>query len=221
MGTLRLLVAGGNEIARKGLCALVREQPGWEITAEACDGREAVERTKQIKPDVAILDIDMPSLNGLDATRQIMKGALQTRVLLLAPNDSDHFIPQALEAGARGYLLKSDTADDLVSAVEALRRGRSFFTPRVAQEVMTGYLQNVMKPKKMGEQSAHSLRLTGREREVLQLLAEGNSTKRTGVALNISTKTAQTHRSNIMRKIDCHSVVGLVRYAIRNHIIEA
>src|ERR1700722_5064711 len=221
MGTLRLLVAGGNEIARKGLCALVREQPGWEITAEACDGREAVERTKQIKPDVAILDIDMPSLNGLDATRQIMEGALQTRVLLLAPNDSDHFIPQALEAGARGYLLKSDTADDLVSAVEALRRGRSFFTSKVAQEVMTGYLQSVKKPKKTGKEAAPRLRLTDREREVLQLLAEGHSSKRTGVVLNISTKTAQTHRTNIMRKIDCHSVVGLVRYAIRNHIIEA
>jgi DNA-binding NarL/FixJ family response regulator len=219
MGTLRLLVAGGNEIARKGLCALVREQPGWEIAAEASDGREAVKRTKQIKPDVAILDIDMPSLNGLDATRQIMNGALQTRVLLLAPNDTDHFIPQALEAGARGYLLKSDTADDLVSAVEALRRGRSFFTPRVAQEVMDGYLQNMKKPKKAGNEG--SLRLTGREREVLQLLAEGHSSKRTGVALNISAKTAQTHRTNIMRKIDCHSVAGLVRYAIRNHIIEA
>jgi DNA-binding NarL/FixJ family response regulator len=221
MGTLRLLVAGGNEIARKGVCALVREQPGWEIAAEACDGREAVRRSKQTNPDVAILDIDMPSLNGLDATRQIMKGTLQTRVLLLAPNDADHFIPQALEAGARGYLLKSDTADDLVSAVEALRRGRSFFTPRVAEEVMTGYLKTVKKPKKIGEEGAIRLRLTGREREVLQLLAEGNSSKRTGIALNISTKTAQTHRTNIMRKIDCHSVAGLVRYAIRNHIIEA
>jgi DNA-binding NarL/FixJ family response regulator len=221
MGTLRLLVAGSNEIARKGLCALVREQPGWEIAAEACDGREAVKITKQMRPDVAILDIDLPSLNGLDATRQIMKVALQTRVLLLAPNDTDHFIPQALEAGARGYLLKSDTADDLVSAVEALRRGRSFFTPKVAQEVMTGYLQNVKKPKKTGEEGAHRLRLTGREREVLQLLAEGHSSKRIGIDLTISTKTAQTHRSNIMRKIDCHSVVGLVRYAIRNHIIQA
>jgi DNA-binding NarL/FixJ family response regulator len=221
MGTLRLLVAGGNEIARKGVCALVREQPGWEIAAEASDGREAVKITKQMKPDVAILDIDMPSLNGLDATRQIMKVALQTRVLLLAPNDTDWFIPQALEAGASGYLMKSDTADDLVSAVEALRRGRSFFTPKVAQEVMTGYLQNVMKPKKMGEPSAPGLRLTGREREILQLLAEGHTSKGIGVTLNISTKTAQTHRTNIMRKIDCHSVVGLVRYAIRNHIIEA
>src|ERR1700682_2604823 len=120
MGTLRLLVAGGNEIARKGLCALVREQPGWEIAAEARDGREAVERTKQMKPDVAIMNIDMPWLNGLDATRQIAKSALQTKVLLLASRDTDQLLPQALEAGARGYLMTSDTADDLVSAVEAV-----------------------------------------------------------------------------------------------------
>ena len=117
MGTLRLLVASGNEITRKGLCALAREQRGWEIAAEACDGREAVERTKRIKPDVAIIDIDLPSLNGLEATRRIAKGALQTKVLLLASHDTDQILPQILEAGAYGYLIKSDPADDLVSAL--------------------------------------------------------------------------------------------------------
>src|ERR1700732_1753428 len=147
MGTLRLLVAGGNEIARKGLCALVREQPGWHLAAEVRDGREAVERTKQIKPDVAIMDIDMPSLNGLDATRQIAKGALRTKVLLLAPHDTDQLFPQALEAGARGYLLKSDTAADLVSAVEALCHGRSFFTARVQRDVLDKFLARLEKPK--------------------------------------------------------------------------
>src|SRR6202030_1643395 len=141
MGTLHLLVAGGNEITRKGLCALVREQPGWDLAAEARDGREAVERTKQIQPDVAIMDIEMPSLNGLDATRQIAKGGLKTKVLLLDPHDTDQLAYQALEAGASGYLLKSDTADDLVSAVEALRRGSSFFTPRVAREILNGYFE--------------------------------------------------------------------------------
>jgi DNA-binding NarL/FixJ family response regulator len=219
MGTLRLLVAGGNEIARTGLCALVREQPGWEIAAEARDGREAVKITKQIKPDVAIMDIDMPSLNGLDAIRQIAKAALPTKVLLLAPRDTDHFLPQALEAGAHAYLLKSDTAADLVSAVEALRRGRSFFTSRVPQAVLDKFLAKLEKPKEAGD--ADALRLTGREREVVQLLAEGHSNKRVGVTLNISTKTADTHRANILQKINCHSVVGMVRYAIRNHIIEA
>jgi DNA-binding NarL/FixJ family response regulator len=219
MGTLRLLVAGGNEIARKGLCALVREQPGWDLAAEARDGREAVKRIKEIKPDVAIMDIDMPSLNGLDATRQIAKGALQTKVLLLAPHATDQLLSQAMEAGARGYLLKSDTAADLVSAVEALSNGRSFLTARVARGVRNGNLETLKKPKQAGDNGA--LRLTGREREVLQLLAEGHSSKQVGIALNISTKTAETHRSNLMRKIDSHSVTGLVRYAIRNHIIQA
>ena len=219
MGTLHLLVACGNEIARKGLCALVREQPDWDLAAEARDGREAVEKTKQTEPDVAIMDIDMPSLNGLDATRQITKCALQTQVLLLAPHDTDQLLPQALQAGARGYLLKSDTTVDLVSAVEALRNGRSFFTARVPREVVNIYLETLKKPRQAGDKGA--LRLTGREREVVQLLAEGHSCKRVGVALNISAKTAETHRANIMRKINSHSVTGLVRYAIRNHIIEA
>jgi DNA-binding NarL/FixJ family response regulator len=219
MGTLRLLVAGSNDIERKGLCALAREQSGWEIAAEACDGREAVRITKQTKPDVAIMDIDMPSLNGLDATRQIAKGALQTKVLLLDPHDTDQLAYQALEAGASGYLLKSDTADDLVSAVEALRRGSSFFTPRVAREILNGYFEAQKSRGQAGHENAR--RLTGRQREIVQLLAEGHSSKKVGVALNISPKTVETHRANIMQKIDCHSVAELVRYAIRNHIIEA
>jgi DNA-binding NarL/FixJ family response regulator len=216
--TLRLLVADGNEMARKGLCALVREQPDWDLAAEACDGREAVERTKQIEPDVAIMDIHMPSLNGLDATRQIANGSLKTKVLLLASHDTDLLFPLALEAGARGYLLKSDPAEDLVSAVEALRYGRTFFTGRAAREVLRGYLESL---EKMKHSYKDARRLSGREREVTQLLAEGYSSKQVAVALNISTKTAEKHRSNLMQKIDCHSVAGVVRYAIRNHIIEA
>ena len=219
MGTLRLLVAGSNEIARKALCALAREQPGWEIAAEARDGREAVERTRQVKPDVAILDIDMSTLNGLHATRQIVKSTLQTKVLLLASHDAVQLIPQALEAGARGYLMKSDTVADLVSAVEALREGRSFFTAKVTRRLLDEYLETLTKMGAAGDERAR--RLTSREREILQLLAEGHSSKQVCVALNISTKTAATHRVNIMQKIECHSVAGLVRYAIRNHIIEA
>jgi DNA-binding NarL/FixJ family response regulator len=219
MGTLRLLVAGSDEITRKGLCALVREQPGWDLAAEARDGREAVERTKQIKPDVAIMDVEMPELNGLEATRQIANGALKTKVLLLASHDTEQLLPLALEAGARGYLLKSDTTFDLVSAVEALHYNRSFFAGRAAQEVPRGYLERMEKTKQTGYKDAG--RLSGREREVVQLLAEGYSSKRVAMALNISAKTADTHRANLMRKIACHSVVGVVRYAIRNHIIEA
>jgi DNA-binding NarL/FixJ family response regulator len=219
MGTIRVLVAGGNEIERKGLCALVREQRGWEVAAEARDGREAVESTKQTKPDVAIMDLDMPLLNGLGATRQIAKQPLQTKVLLLASRDKDQLLPQAIEAGAHGYLVKSDAAADLISAVEALRRGKSFFTARVAPRVLRGYLESVKNPAQTRYKDVG--RLTDREREVMQLLAEGHSNKQVGVVLNISVKTAETHRSNILHKLQCHSVVGLVRYAIRNHIIEA
>src|ERR1700676_813814 len=141
MGALRLLVASGNEIARKGLCALAQEQPGWEIAAQVSDGREAVERTKQIRPDVAIIDIDIPSLNGLEATRQIAKASLQTKVLLLASHDTDQLLPQVLKAGARGYLIKSAPAHDLVSAVEALRQGRSFFSAKVTRRLLNKYLE--------------------------------------------------------------------------------
>jgi DNA-binding NarL/FixJ family response regulator len=219
MGALRLLVAGGHEITRKGLCALVREQPDWHLAAEARDGREAVERTRQLKPDIAIMEIDMPTLNGLDATRQMANSALKTKVLLLASHDSDKLLPLALEVGARGYLLKSDPVEDFVSAVEALRSGRSFFTGSAAREVLRGYLELLEKTTWAGNKDPR--RLSGREREVTQLLAEGYTSKQVAVALKISTATAETHRQNVMQKIECHSVAGLVRYAIRNHIIEA
>ena len=219
MGALRLLVASGNEIARKGLCALAQEQLGWEVAAEARDGRKAVERTKQVKPDVAIIDIDIPSLNGLEATRQITKAALQTKVLLLASHDGVRLLPQALDAGARGYLMTSDTTDVLVSAVEALRHGRSFFTAGVAREFVNRYLEILLRAVQAGNKDAGQL--TDRQREVLKLLAEGHTSKQVGFALDISIKTVEAHRANIMQKIDCHSVVELVRYAIRHYIIEA
>jgi DNA-binding NarL/FixJ family response regulator len=218
METLRLLVAG-DEITRKGLCSLVRDQPGWDLAAEARDGREAVERTRQIEPDVAIMDIYMPSLNGLDATRQIANAALKTKVLLLASHETDKLLPLALEAGACGYLLKSDPTEDLVSAVEAFRYGRTFFTGRAAREVLRKYLEIMERTKRTDKKDPR--RLSDREREVLQLLAEGYSSKKVAVTLDISIATAETHRNNLMRKIDCHSVAGVVRYAIRNHIIEA
>jgi len=216
MGALRLLVADAHEIVRKGLCAFVREQPGWQVAAEAHDGREAVEMTRQLRPEVAIMDIGMPVLNGLEATRLIARSGLTTKVLLLTMHDTDLLIQQAVHAGASGYLLKSDTVQDLVSAVEALRQGKTFYSQKVAQAGGGGYPLN-----REGQPGPRTPRLTGRQREVLQLLAEGHSSKEAGVALGISAKTAETHRANIMRRIDCHSLAGLVRYAIRNHIIEA
>jgi DNA-binding NarL/FixJ family response regulator len=220
MANLRLLVADDHDVVRKGVRTLIEEQPGWEVAAEAADGREAVEKAKLVQPDVTILDLSMPELNGLEAAKEILK-TVQTKVLILTMYDSDPLIRQTLEAGARGYLLKSDAGRDLVSAIDALRRNKTFFTPKVAQMVLEGYLGRPSKEHDEDSTRKNGLRLTARQKQILQLLAEGKSSKEVAVALNISVKTAETHRANIMRRLDCHSVTELVRYAIRNHVIEA
>jgi DNA-binding NarL/FixJ family response regulator len=216
-GPCRLLIADDHEIVRKGLRSLLAEQPGWQVVAEAGDGREAVDKAKQLKPDVIVLDIAMPSLNGLEATRRILKGAPQAKILILTMHESDRLIHDILDAGARGYVLKSDAGRDLVSAVEALRRNKTFFTSKVAEMVLDGYLK---KRPQSREKETPKDRLTPRQREIIQLLAEGKSSKEVAVALNLSVKTAETHRANIMMRLSCHSVSELVRYAIRNHIID-
>jgi DNA-binding NarL/FixJ family response regulator len=220
MGNLRLLVADDHYVVRKGVRTLLEEQPGWEVAAEASDGREAVEKAKLVQPDVTILDLSMPELNGLEAAREILK-TVSTKVLILTMYDSDPLIRQTLEAGAQGYLLKSDAGRDLVSAVDALGRNKTFFTPKVARMVLEGYLGRESKENEDDSIRKNGSRLTTRQKQILQLLAEGESSKEVAVALNISVKTAETHRVNIMRRLDCHSVTDLVRYAIRNHIIEA
>jgi DNA-binding NarL/FixJ family response regulator len=220
MAPFRILLADDHEVVRAGLRALLEEQQGWEVVAEAVDGREAVEKATKLKPDVVVIDIAMPSLNGLEAVRQIVKAVPHCRVLVLTMYDSDPLIQQVLQAGARGYLLKSDAGRDLVSAIDALRRNKTFFTPKVSQMVLEGYLDKSPKEKEP-EAEAESLRLTSRQREIVQLLAEGKSSKEVAAVLGLSVKTAETHRANIMRKLDCHSVTELVRYAIRNHIIAA
>jgi len=220
MGNLRLLVADDHDVVRKGVRTLLEEQPGWEVVAEAADGREAVEKAKLVQPDVTILDLSMPELNGLEAAREILK-TVQTKVLILTMYDSDPLIRQTLEAGALGYLLKSDAGRDLVSAVDALQRNKTFFTPKVAQMVLEGYLGRPTKENEDDSSRKNGLRLTARQKQILQLLAEGKSSKKVAETLNISVKTAETHRANIMRRLDCHSVTELVRYAIRNHVIEA
>ncbi|MGB9492268.1 MAG: response regulator transcription factor, partial [Terriglobales bacterium] len=170
-----------------------------------------------LKPEVVILDIGMPSLNGLEATRQILKANPQTKILILTLHDSDQVVQEVLNAGARGFLLKSDAARDLVAAVEALRRDKIYFTPKVASMVLEGYLR---RDNRVPEQDSPTRgRLTPREREIVQLLAEGKSSKEVAVALGLSVKTAETHRSNIMRKLELHSVSDLVLYAVRNNIV--
>jgi DNA-binding NarL/FixJ family response regulator len=220
MAPFRILLADDHEVVRAGLRALLEEQSGWEVVAEAGDGRDAVEKASKLKPDAVVIDIAMPSLNGLEAVRQIVKAVPNTRVLVLTMYDSDPLIQQVLQAGARGYLLKSDAGRDLVSAIDALRRNKTFFTPKVSQMVLEGYLDKSPRDKE-AEDEPESLRLTSRQREIVQLLAEGKSSKEVAAVLGLSVKTAETHRANIMRKLDCHSVTELVRYAIRNHIIAA
>jgi DNA-binding NarL/FixJ family response regulator len=214
--SFRILVADDHEVVRRGLCALLRNQPEWEVCGEAGDGREAVEKVLTLKPEVVILDIGMPNLNGLEATRQILKTNPRIKVLVLTLHDSDQVVQEVLNAGARGFLLKTDAARDLVAAVEALRRGKTYFTPKVAAMVLDGYLrrENGTAPERPARR-----RLTPREREVVQLLAEGKSSKEVAVVLGLSVKTAETHRSNIMRKLELHSVSDLVLYAVRNNIV--
>ena len=214
---LRIFVADDHEVVRRGLIALLQSQPEWEVCGEAGDGREAVEKAQKLKPDVIILDIGMPSLNGLEATRQILKTNPHTRVLILTLHDSDQVVREVLNAGARGFLLKSDAARDLVAAVEALRRDKTYFTSKVAAMVLEGYLKNETGTTQVATPARS--RLTPREREIVQLLAEGKSTKEVAVALGLSVKTAETHRSNIMRKLELHSVSDLVLYAVRNNIV--
>ena len=219
MGTLRVLVADDHEVVRKGLRSIVEGQPGWEVAGEASDGREAVDKARALRPDVAVVDVSMPGLNGLEATRQMLRHDAASKVLILTMHESDPLIREVLDAGARGYLLKSDASRDLVTAVEAIRRNKTYFTARVAQIVLDGYLDK--KPGSAPTTDAPASRLTPRQREIVQLLAEGKSSKEVAVALGLSVKTAETHRANIMRRLECHSVSELVRYAIRNKIIEA
>jgi len=215
LSDLRIFIADDHEVARKGIRSLVENHAGWEVCGEARDGREAVESASTLKPDVFLLDIGMPNLNGLDASRQILTIMPEARILILTVHDSEQVIREVLAAGARGFLLKSDSVRDLVAAVEALQYGRTFFTSKVSQMMLDGYLR----PHTDGETSNQCV-LTPREREVIQLVAEGKSTKEVATALSLSVKTAETHRTNLMRKLDLHSVADLTIYAVRNGIVQ-
>ena len=217
MPKLDVLVADDHDIVRRGLRDLLEKQPGWKVVAEASNGREAVEKAKELKPDVSILDISMPSLDGLEAARQILESRSSTKVLILTMHHSDPLIQQMLKAGVRGYVLKSDAASELVQAVEALQRNKTFFTSKVPQV----FLDERDKPAKKKNGQDHTLRLTPRQREIVQLLAEGKNSREIAAALGTTFKTVETHRANIMRRLECHSVTELVRYAIRNDLIQA
>ena len=216
MSRLRILVADDHDVIRQGVISLIKADLGWEVCAEACDGRSAVDKAKELKPDIVVIDVGMPLLNGLDATRQILKDNPRVRVLVLTMADGDRVVRDAFEAGAQGFVLKSDASRDLVAAIHALGHGNTFFTARVSKIVPSGYLEHIQNTK--NEQIAPTL--TPREREVIQLVAEGESSKQGAARLGISPKTAETHRNNVMQKLNLHSMVELVLFAVRNGMIQ-
>ncbi len=217
MMPVRILVADDHEVVRGGLRTLLESQPGWEVCGEAGTGREALQKAKQLKPDVIVLDITMPDLDGLQATRQILRAAPKAEVLILSMHESEQVVREVLDAGARGYVMKSDAARDLVAAVDALGRHKPFFSAKVSELILRDFLD------RHGESSTydpHSAALTPREREIIQLLSEGKSNKEVAASLGISSKTVQVHRTNLMRKLGLHSLTDLVHYAIRNNIVQ-
>jgi len=218
MKTVRILIVDDHDLMRRGIKALLQSHAGWEVVGEAHTGREAVTKAEELKPDVAILDISMPDLNGIEAARRIRKSAPNTEVLILSVHYSDQLIRDILEAGVRGYIVKSDSDRDLVIAVETLANHKPFFTPRATEVILSNF--NGVRSSNDLPESVRD-RLTSREREIVQLLAEGKSSKEVASSLGISVKTAETHRANIMRKLQLHTVTDLVRYAVRNQIIEA
>ena len=215
MSTLRILLADDHTIVRHGLRKILEENRDWQVVAEAGDGREAVRLAGDLQPDVAILDIGMPLLNGIEATRQIGRRAPEVRILILSMHSDEAYIIQALQAGARGYLLK-DTADaELIDAVQAVTRGKSFFSPAVARVMLDDYVRRL---QERGITDRYDT-LSEREREIFQLIVEGRTNKEIAEMLGVSPSTIETHRAHIMEKLDVHSAVELVLYAVRKGLI--
>jgi DNA-binding NarL/FixJ family response regulator len=213
MPNLRILIADDHEIVRQGLRSLLQSRSGWEVCGEASDGWEAVSKAAELHPDIVALDVGMPNLNGLDAARQIIKNDPRQKVLFLTIYESEQLARSVAAVGAKGLILKSDAGKDLITAVDALQRNGTFFNPRMALALGSD-LRGTYRTQDKDV-------LTRRERQVVQLLAEGKSTKEVATVLDLSVKTAETHRSNIMSKLGLHSVSELVLYAVRNNIVQA
>jgi DNA-binding NarL/FixJ family response regulator len=210
MMRLRILLADDHQIVRQGLKGLL-EREGYEVVGEAADGREAVRLAQDLSPDVAILDFTMPHLNGMDAAREILRTSPRMGVILLTMHTEDHRVVGALRAGVRAYVLKTQAAEELAQAIREVLRGGIFLSPGVSRVVVDAYLAKTDLPPDP---------LTPRERQVLQLVAEGKTTKEIAVELGLTTKTAESYRAKIMEKLDIHDTAGLVRYAIRQGLIE-
>jgi DNA-binding NarL/FixJ family response regulator len=209
----RILIADDHEVVRSGLRSILETQPKWEIVGEAADGKDALRKAIDLKPDVAILDYALPLINGVDATRQIRARVPTTEVLIFTMHDNEKIVYEAFQAGARGYLVKSDDKNALFAAVETVSRHKPFFSGNVSEGLLNSYLTGV--PPSGPEP------LSPRERHIIQLIAQGQANRRIADILDISVKTVETHRFTAMRKINVTSLAGLVRYAIRNKLIEA
>jgi two-component system, NarL family, response regulator NreC len=216
VGKLRILLADDHRLVRHGLRKILEEQPDWEIVAEVANGREAVQRAAEERPDVAVLDIAMPQLNGVEATRQIQRRCPEVNVLILSMHADEAYIRQALQAGARGYLMKDSADTDLIGAVSAVAEGKSFFSPSAARVMLDDYVRRLSEKGTMDRFDT----LSEREREVFQLIAEGHSNREIAGLLCVSPSTIETHRSHILEKLGLHSAAELVLYAVRKGVIK-
>lgn len=218
MSSIRILVADDHSIVRRGVRALLESQAGWTICGEAATGAEAILKAKRLKPDIIVMDISMPELNGLEATRQIHAVMPETPVLILSMHESDQHVREMLDAGARGYVLKSDLDRNLYVAIQTLRQGKTFFSAKVSEIVVDGFIKGTANRRRQA-QTTHQ-ELTPRQKEVVQHLAAGRINKEIGAILGISTKTVEAHRAQIMRRLELRSFSDLVLYAARENIID-
>ncbi|MDQ2950445.1 MAG: response regulator transcription factor [Acidobacteriota bacterium] len=215
MKPIRILLADDHTIMRNGLRLLLERQPGFQVIGEAADGRETVEMTETLRPDVVVLDIAMPNLNGIEAARQIASKLPGIAVVILSMHSDESYVLRALKAGARAYLLKDSAESDLIGAIKAVTEGKAFFSPAISKMLVDDYVRRL---QQRGVDDSYEL-LTTREREILQLVAEGKSNKDVANLLSLSVYTVETHRGNIMQKLNLHSVPELILYAVRKGVI--
>ena len=215
MEQIRILLADDHNIMRDGLRVMLERHPGFVIVAEASDGRETVERTREQHPNVVVMDIAMPTMNGIEATRRIVENYPEVGVVILSMHYDESYVIRSLKAGARGYLLKDSQKSELIAAIQAVAQGRSYFSPKISRILQEDFIQLL---GRRGVEDSFDL-LTDREREVLQLVAEGKTNKEIAGQLNLSLYTVDTHRTHILQKLNLHSVPELILYAVRKGII--
>lgn len=215
MPDIRIILADDHLVIRRGLRLVLEREPGFIVVGEAADGKEAIQLAQDLSPAVAVLDVAMPNLNGIEAARQITAASSNTAVVMLSMHSDESYVLRALNAGARGYLLKDSPEEDLIAAIRAVSSGKAYFSPAISRVLVDDYVRQL---RKRGLEDSYEL-LTAREREILQLLAEGKSNKDLAIRLNLSVYTVETHRSNLMEKLNLHGIPELILYAVRKGII--